>query len=71
MKIRSRLPMSWPSPQYDPEEQALPCGSAFYAACAYYYADAAPISDFQPFEGDIDALFQVTNRPVPPHRDSM
>ncbi len=57
------------SPQFDPDERALPYGSAYYAACAYGFTDASPRIDFKPFEGDIDALFALTNRPVPPHRD--
>ena len=57
-------------PRYDPEEKALPLGSAYYAACAYFYSDNAPEIDFRPFAGDIDALFALTNRPIPPHRDA-
>ena len=56
-------------PQYDPEEKALPYGAAYYAACAYRFDDEATAIDFTPFAGDIDALFQLTNRPIPPHKD--
>ena len=57
------------SPGYDPDEKALLYGSACYAACAYLFGMARPQIDFQPFEGDIDALFEKTGRPVPPRRD--
>lgn len=59
------------NPRYDPEERALPYGSAYYAACAFMYGETAHETDFEPFEGDIDALFKLTNRPVPPHRDQI
>lgn len=59
------------NPQYDPEEKALPFGSAYYAACAYMYSDSAPEINFEPFAGDIDELFRLTNRPVPRHRDNL
>lgn len=53
------------NPGYDPDEKALICGSAYYAACALNYAAHVPQIGFTPFAGDIDALFALTNRPVP------
>ena len=57
------------SPRYDPNEEALLYGCAYYAACALGFADADLRFDFQPFEEGLDALFQLTNRPIPKHLD--
>ena len=57
------------NPGYDPEERALIYGSAYYAACAYGFTDAAPAIRFEPYQDGVDALFALTGRPVPPHRD--
>ncbi len=57
------------NPHYEPDELSLLYGSTYYAACARVFCDAAPSIGFKPFAGDVDALFALTNRPIPPRRD--
>ena len=57
------------SPNYDPDEGALAYGSAYYAACALGFTDAALSFNFDPYGEGIDALFKLTNRPIPQHLD--
>ena len=57
------------SPHYDPDESALLYGSAYYAACACAFTDAELAFHFEAFQGGIDELFELTNRPVPLHLD--
>ena len=56
-------------PHYDPDEGALLYSCAYYAACAFGFTNAELSIRFQPFEGGIDALFSLTNRPVPQRLD--
>lgn len=57
------------SPYYDPDEDALVYGSAFYAACAIGFTDANLSFRFDAFKEGLDALFRLTNRPIPRHLD--
>ena len=57
------------SPLYDPDEDALLYGSAYYAACALGFTDADLAFQFEPFEDGLDALFALTTRPIPKHLD--
>lgn len=57
------------SPLYDPDEDALLYGSAYYAACALGFTDADLTFRFEPFEDGLDALFALTTRPIPKHLD--
>ena len=57
------------SPLYDPDEEALVYGSAYYAACVLGFADADISFQFEPFEEGLDALFALTTRPIPKHLD--
>lgn len=57
------------SPQYDPDEDALLYGSAYYAACALGFTDADLTFRFEPFADGLDALFALTTRPIPKHLD--
>lgn len=57
------------SPHYDPDEDALLYGSAYYAACAFGFSEAEFSPRFKAFEGGIDQLYKLTNRPVPQHLD--
>ena len=57
------------SPLYDPDEDALLYGSAYYAACARGFTDADISFRFTPFDEGLDGLFAQTTRPIPRHLD--
>ena len=57
------------SPLYDPDEDALLYGSAYYATCARGFTDADISFRFTPFDEGLDGLFALTTRPIPRHLD--
>ena len=57
------------SPHYDPDEDALLYGSAYYAACAFGFTDADLSFGFEAFGEELEALYKLTNRPIPRRLD--